>query len=162
MPYIISLWLWHPKTRILIVKYDFKSAFGPAYFIFSATSAECLTTCNRIGFTSLWITFGGSPCPALWRWELETICDFANDLIQKPLWHPNDYDYASKALLQSPHRLPNELPYHPAQPLNIDIPLNDLGLVNVYTNDVPLICLAINDNAVCCSTLIPFMLHLFG
>jgi len=83
--YIVDLRAKHPNRKILVGKYDLKSAYRWAH-LSGPSAAECLTIFEGRLYASLCFTFGGTPFPNLWSAHSEIITDLANDLIQCEEW----------------------------------------------------------------------------
>jgi hypothetical protein len=96
---------------------------------------------------ALRLTFGGSPCPSLWGIISETINDLCNALITNVHWdHTNLYDPISDQLSEICN-LPDDIPFHPARDLSVSLPINDVGLTDVYIDDINGIAPDIGTNA---------------
>jgi hypothetical protein len=90
--YIISLRQRHPTSHILISKFDLDSAYHRCH-LSGDTAHESLTIHNDTLFMALRLTFGGSPCPAMWGTIAETITDTCNTLLHCKAWNHLDlYD----------------------------------------------------------------------
>jgi hypothetical protein len=100
-----------------------------------STATESLTIFDDLLLLALRMTFGGSPCPALWGVISETTADLSNAIIQNRFWNfQNVYDDLSNKL-DSPLILPDTIPFHPAKELSVSLPENDLGKVDIYIDD---------------------------
>ena len=53
----------HPTTKILIEKYDLTNAYRRTHLA-TTTALESLMMLTSIIFLTLWMAFGGAPCPA--------------------------------------------------------------------------------------------------
>lgn len=85
------------------------------------------------------ITFGGWPCPSLWGIISDTIADLSNTLIQNTHWnHRTLFDQLSNTL-DKPLALPESIPFHQAKHLSVNIPINDIGKVNIYSSAIPFV-----------------------
>jgi hypothetical protein len=73
----------YPNQRILASKIDYKSAYRQGILNF-ATALQTATQLpdNDLAIITLWLTFGGAPCPFKWGIMSETICDLANELLK--------------------------------------------------------------------------------
>ena len=84
----------YPAARILLSKFDFKSAYRRVYFRAKSALQSCITTKGLhsidLALISLRTTFGGSPCPSIFSEISETVTDVTNAIIR---W--SDYDPAS-------------------------------------------------------------------
>jgi len=90
--YIISLRQRHLTSHILISKFDLDSAYRRCH-LSGDTAHESLTIHNDTLFMALRLTFGGSPCPAMWGTIAETITDTCNTLLHCKAWNHLDlYD----------------------------------------------------------------------
>lgn len=72
--YIAHLRHRHTSTKIYINKFDLYSAYRHCQFS-GQTASECLTIYNKLLLMALRMTFGGSPCPALWGFISDTLAD---------------------------------------------------------------------------------------
>ena len=159
--YIVSLRARHPSTRILIGKFDIKSAYRRAH-LDAATAMESLTTFDGLLFASLRYTFGGSAFPALWSCYSEILCDLSNDLIRCPAWDHTTLTAPIQHLLPAPLRFESPEPFAPAMEMAVDIPFNDEGLAECYLDDIPPVCVDIGQNAERCAAALPLALHILG
>ncbi len=95
---------------------------------------------------ALRMTLGGTLCPSLWGYIAETLADEYNTLLQN--WdHISLLDPMPKEV-DSPQSLPDSLPFHPALPLSVEVPTNDIGKVDIFLDNSIGITLEINDNAI--------------
>ena len=108
------------------------------------------------------MTFGGAPCPALWSCLSEPICDVANDLIQCELWDHKILHSSNQYLITSPERLSNQIPFKAAQELDVDLPINDKGIVDILIDDNIPVCPDFGDNAARAAASVPLALHVIG
>ena len=106
--YIVDTRRRLPTVRILIGKYDIKSAYRRAH-LSAETAVESLMIFENILYLALRMTFGGSPCPSQWSCISETMCDLANDLIQCDKWKHRELFSINQARIPSPRRLPDEI-----------------------------------------------------
>jgi len=120
---------------------------------------ESLIVFNNTLLMALRMIFGGSPCPAMWGYISETLADLCNSIIQNVncdhtcLFDPLSLD------IDSPLSLPDDLEFHPAIPLTIKVPENDLGKVDIYLDDSIGIAPEIDDNATRVNQTIPLIIH---
>jgi hypothetical protein len=144
--YIVDLCHRHPSTRIYLCKFDVDAAYRRCH-LSSQTASECLTVYKNTLIMALRLTFGGSPCPSLWGIISETINDLCNALITNVHWdHTNLYDPISDQLSEICN-LPDDIPFHPARDLSVSLPINDVGLTDVYIDDINGIAPDIGTNA---------------
>jgi hypothetical protein len=156
--YILSLRQRHPKTKIFINKFDYDAAYRHCHL--SAQSAqESLTIHNNHLYMALRLTFGGSPCPNLWNCISETGTDLANMLIQNPYWDHRTLHDPLSSTIDTPETLPQEIPFAQTRELAVDIPINDIGKVDIYIFDTIGISLDKNDNVQRVSAAIPLAIH---
>jgi hypothetical protein len=80
---IVSLRLRLPKVKILGGKSDIKAAYRRVT-LHGDTAEKCTIMYKDFGFTSLRLTFGGSPCPNEFCIASELCTDLANDLLHCP------------------------------------------------------------------------------
>ena len=142
---IVSIRKRHPNVRILMGKYNIKAAYCRAH-LSSATAAESLTVFNKKLLMALQMTLGGCPFPSRFGCISKTICDIANDLIQCKKWNHCEIFSPNQHLVKLAYHLANAVPFKQARELAVDLPVNDLGSVNVYIDNMPPICPDIGDN----------------
>jgi hypothetical protein len=112
----------------------------------SDTAKESLIIYDNILLMALRMTLGGTLCPSLWGYIAETLADEYNTLLQN--WdHISLLDPMPKEV-DSPQSLPDSLPFHPALPLSVEVPTNDIGKVDIFLDNSIGITLEINDNAI--------------
>jgi hypothetical protein len=144
--YIASLCLNNPNTKIFLSKFDFDAAYHRCH-LSASTAYESMTIHNNRLILSLRLTFGGTPCPNLWNCLAEPITDIANRLILTPEWdHNTFYDPMSDSIAPPAAFLDESMPFGRAQPLIIDIPMNNIGKIDLYIDDNVTTSLGINDN----------------
>jgi hypothetical protein len=135
-----------PATRIYLCKVDLDAAYRRCN-LSSSTSFESITLFKGLLLVALRLTFGRSPCPALWGIISESITDVANTLLQNPFWdHTSIFDPASD-MLDPPLPLPDSEPFHQARDMAVTLPPNDLGYVDIFIDDNIGFVLDSNDNA---------------
>ena len=156
--YIISVRERHPRTKIFISKFDLDSAYRRCH-LSGESAAECLTIYKDTLLMALRMTFGGSPCPSMWGITSETITDVCNTLIHCKSWDYNTlYDNLSDSI-PPPVSLPDNVPFAQTRELSINIPVNDLGKVDVFIDDYIAITPDIEDNTTRVIRAIPFAIH---
>jgi hypothetical protein len=156
--YICSLQLRHPKTKIFICKVDLDSAYRRCH-LSAATAQESLTIYDDLLLMALRMTFGGAPCPALWGIISETITDVCNSLISNTTWNHEEFHDTMSDSLHPPLSLPESIKFEPALPIAVEIPINDLGKVDIYIDDTIGITPDFNDNTSRVSKAIPLAIH---
>ena len=62
--YIAAARLQFPQVRILVGKFDWRTAYRRAHLA-GHSAAECITVLGDIALVALRLTFGGTPCPSL-------------------------------------------------------------------------------------------------
>ena len=142
-------------------KYDIKAAYRRAH-LSAATAAKSLTVFDNKLLMALRMTFGGCPCPSQFGCISETICDLANDLIQCKKWNHCEIFSPNQHLVKPAYCLADTIPFKQARELAVDLPVNDLGSVDVYIDDMPPICPDIGDNAERCAAAVPLAVHLIS
>ncbi len=159
--FIISLWKCHPSTKIFISKFDLDSAYCHCH-LSGKTTHECLSIHNGILLMALRMAFGGSPCPSLWGYISDTICDVCNIIISNNHWV---FKHAFDPLiftLDPPKSLPDSVPFHQARNLSVEIPINDMGKLGIYIDEMIAIAPDINENVLRGSYAIPLAIHTLG
>jgi hypothetical protein len=93
------------------------------------------------------MTFGGAPCPALWGVISDIMADACNSLIHNPHWdHVSIFDPLSD-IVDTPSSLPSSMAFASAQELAVNVPINDIGKVDMYIDDNIGVALEFGDNA---------------
>jgi len=118
--YIVDLRAKHPEKRILVGKYDLKSAYRRAH-LSGPSVAECLTIFENRLYASLRFTFGGTPFPNLWSSHSEIITDLANDLIQCDQWDHTVLRSPIQDQLPPPLRSDSNEPFAKARKLAVQL-----------------------------------------
>jgi hypothetical protein len=101
------------------------------------------------------MTFGGTPSPSMWGYISDTLADIGNMIIQNANCDPLTLYNKISDSLEPPKPLDDMNAFHPAKDLAIDIPVNDIGKVNIYINDSIGIALDQNNNLIRVSHAIP-------
>lgn len=97
------------------------------------TTPECLMIHDDTLFMALRLTFGGTPCPALWGLISDTIIDTCNTLIQNDHWDHNRLSNPISNLIDEPLNLPESIPF--GQVLMMDMLLNNRGFTDIYIDN---------------------------
>jgi hypothetical protein len=85
----------------------------------------------------LWLSFGGKPCPFEWGViSAETICDLANAILHRDDWVPEELFAPNQHLVPERELLDDNTPFAKGAELIVDIPVNPLGIHNVYIDDI--------------------------
>ena len=132
--YILDLRKRHPTTKIFLCKFDIDAAYRRCT-LSSSTAFESLTMFEDYLLIALRMTFGGSPNPALWGVSSETTTDICNALLGNQYWdHTAVFNPISDSL-EDPSSFPENVPFHQARELAVNLPLNDCGKVDIYIDD---------------------------
>ena len=84
---------------------------------------------------ALRMTFGGSPCPAMWGYISDTLIDISNTLIHNKHWnHESLFDPISLQI-NEPKPLPDSIPFAQAKEIYFDLPQNNIGISDIYIDD---------------------------
>jgi hypothetical protein len=143
--YVVSLRSRHPYTKILGGKSDFKSAYR-RITLHGSTAAKCMIMCENFALLCLRLTFGGSPCSNEWCIFAELCTDLANDLLHCTEWDPNTLYSPHQQKLPPPTYLDNSIPFAKAADLDVNIPVDDMGRVDVFIDDGIVIIPDIHNN----------------
>ena len=159
--YIAAARRQFPNIRILIGKFDWRTAYRRAHLA-GSSAAECITILGDIALVALRLTFGGAPCPSLWCTISELCTDLANDILACDDWDPREIHSAHAHLIPPPCFLDDEVPFAPAEPLQVDVPVNIHGKADCYVDDIGSICLDLHDNVERCRQAVPLAIDLLG
>ncbi len=87
--WLIAAWWKYPGQRILATNIDYKSAYpcGILHFLTALWTATQLPNDN-LAIITLWLTFGGEPCPFEWGIISKLICDLAKKMSVSKEWDP--------------------------------------------------------------------------
>lgn len=158
--YVINVRRLLPTTKIFTCKIDLDAAYHCCSMPV-ATSWESMMIYDGLLFVALRLPFGGSPCPK-WSVISETITDLANSILHNPFWdHENTFDPLSKSI-ETPVLLPDDLPYHPAKDLAVQLPENLGGYIDIYIDDILGVVPDLGDNVKRLYIAIPLAIHTFA
>jgi hypothetical protein len=159
--YIVNTRKTLPTTKIFICKVDLDAAYRRCSMA-SSTIYESLTIFDGLLLAALRLTFGGSPCPALWGIISESIADIGNSSLHNPFWdHQSLFDPISDTL-ESPLSLPDDIPFKAAADLSVNIPLNTLGYIDIYIDDNIGVTPDVGDNALRMGRAIPLAIRVLS
>jgi len=156
--YIMNLRRRYPSTRIFLYKFDLDTAYKRCH-VLAATAAESLTIFDGLLLMALRMTFGGTPRPLLWGYISDTVADVTNARIHNAFWdHSSLFDEISDSL-DAPRSMDDDVPFHPAKPLAVNIPTNDVGKVDIYIDDSIVVALDLDNNPCRVSRAIPLAIQ---
>ena len=159
--YIAAARSQFPNVRILIGKVDWRTAYRRAHLA-GSSAAECITILGDIALVALRLTFGGTPCPSLWCTISELCTDLANDILACDDWDPREIQSAYAHMIPPPCFLDDDVPFAPAKPLQVDVPVSIHGKVDCYVDDIGSVCLDLRDNVERCRQAVPLAIDLLG
>ena len=159
--YISALRAKFPTTSIFIQKVDWKSAYRRAHMHWS-TSIQCCSITKEFALIPLRAVFGGTPCPAEWSVISETVTDLANMLLNHPDWDPSTLHSPLQHKIDGPSRLQQDVPFAPAHPMMVPIPLSPVGCTDVYIDDTITVSLDGDDNNKRAEAAVPLAIHIVG
>jgi hypothetical protein len=157
---IVALRHRYPTEPILQSKVDWKSAYRRLHNAI-ATAIAAMVLVGNFLLIALRLTFGGAPNPSRWSDLSEISCDLSNDLVRNPGWDPTrHFSPHSTKLPTSPILEPPDVPFAPAEPLSVPLPIDDAPKSEVYIDDL-FNCYLLRHLARG-SEILPFVLHLLG
>ncbi len=133
------------NIKILGGKSDIKSVYRRVS-LSGDTVVKCAMVCNNLALISLFLTFGGSPCPNEWCIVSEICTDLANDIIHCKDWNPVHLYSPHAQKLPPPLYLSDSIPFTQVAELDVDVPMNDIGHVDDFIDDGIVIVPDINNN----------------
>ncbi|WP_317202142.1 hypothetical protein [Janthinobacterium sp.] len=142
----------HPFVEILIGKLDYKSAFRRLHLRALAALRSVLTTIglmeNPIALASLRVTFGGRPSPTSFSELSEPVTDLANALARCKNWNPKETRPSHSTLLGDPKYEDESTPFGQARKMLVKPGTDDLGLIDVFFDDIISVFPALSDKNV--------------
>ena len=137
---IAALRAIYPAARILLSKFDFKSAYRRVHFRAESALQSCITTKGLGGLdlalVSLRTTFGGSPCPSIFSEISETVTDLTNAIIRCSDYDPASFPSHYSHLLGPAKVEPDDVPLAAALPLMVDPEADEFGTADVFLDDI--------------------------
>jgi hypothetical protein len=109
------------NIKILGGKSDIKSVYRRVS-LSGDTVVKCAMVCNNLALISLFLTFGGSPCPNEWCIVSEICTDLANDIIHCKDWNPVHLYSPHAQKLPPPLYLSDSIPFTQVAELDVDVP----------------------------------------
>jgi len=143
--YIVDLRLRLPDTPILGAKSDFKSAYRRVS-LHGNIAEKCAIMYDGFALPSTRLAFGGSPCPPEFCIYSELSADLANDLLHCPDWDPSSLQSPHAVMLPDPNLMPREIPFALAKRLDVALPEDYAGRVDIFIDDGMVIVPDIQDN----------------
>ncbi|GKZ00037.1 hypothetical protein MPSEU_000957100 [Mayamaea pseudoterrestris] len=157
---------------IYLPKYDWKSAYKNCHFgletlVQAATTTKGITTDSTLALLALRMTFGGSPCPAIFSDLSETVTDAANHLVRDLHWDPAALQSRFVAHINArPVVYPDSsTPFAIARPTTVKelIPVDGLPFFDVFLDDHLGLIVHTSDDAILRGAhAVPLMLDLMG
>jgi len=137
---IAALRAIYPAARILLSKFDFKSAYRRVHFWAESALQSCITTKGLGGLdlalVSLRTTFGGSPCPSIFSEISETVTDLTNAIICCSDYDPASFPSHYSHLLGPAKMEPDNVPLAEARSLMVDPEPDEFGTADVFLDDI--------------------------
>ena len=159
--YIVATRSKYPTTAILIQKTDWKSAYRRAHM--NARSALlCCTRYKNFGIIPLRAVFGGSPCPSEWSILSEMTTDLANSILNADNWDTEILYSELSNRLKPVKYLPTTVPFAAAKTLLVDVPLNAVGMCDVYIDDMITVIADANNNRQRAEKAVPLAIKIVG
>ena len=132
--FILALRFKYPNCRILVNKFDYKSAYRRAH-LNGSTAIQSITQFGKFALIALRQTFGGAPCPYQWGCISEPIADLANALLELEDWNPVNLCSPFENMIPEDKVLDDDIPFTPALPLVVDIPIGNGAKTDIYIDD---------------------------
>ncbi len=126
----------YPGQQILATKIDYKSAYpqGILHFATALQTAMQLSEDN-LAIITLWLTFGGAPCPFEWGIMSDLICNLANRLLKCKEWDPLTLHTLVQADIPTQEYLDNDVPLAMRKELIVNVLVNPCSYVDIYIDD---------------------------
>ena len=159
--YIHSLRAKYPNIAILIGKFDIKAAYRRLH-LWGHSAAASSTVVNNIGYISLRLTFGGSPCPPLWCEVSELATDLANDLLECEDWDYNKVHSIHQKKIPKTSVLKEDIPFGQAKQADVAVPPQKCGKIDSYVDDLITVALNMDQIAIKAANAVPLALEILG
>ena len=156
--YVASMRTHHPRSRILISKYDYSDAYRRIAHSALAAS-QTIAVNGETAFISLRLTFGGSPNPPTWCMFSEIVTDLANELALCQEWDPTALRSPAQPRTPTPVRLPDTVPLEPAKAMTILVPPTHGGKVDGFIDDLINVFLDTPENCARQPHVVPLAMH---
>jgi hypothetical protein len=143
--YLVSTRKTLPSVRLYIGKTDFKGAYRRVT-LNGDIAPRCIIVADEMAFMSTRLTFGGSPGPNEFCVVSELCADLGNDILHSDNWDPK--------AVHSPHTIklplgkPSKQEPHltKGEELDVEIPFDPRGRIEVYIDDGIIVVPDIEDN----------------
>ena len=161
--YIVTCRERFPNKRILLSKFDLKSAYRRCHMNYD-TAIQSITQDPTldIAIMTLRLTFDGSPNPNIFGLVSETICDLANHLISNPKWNHKKYMSPIQDKVPPSESSTEDYPFSQALPMIVKVPHDPKGHAEIYIEDFMVAVVDINDNATRANKSVPLAIHTLG
>ena len=156
--YVASMRTHHPRSRILISKYDYSDAYRRIAHSALAAS-QTIAVNGETAFISLRLTFGGSPNPPTWCMFSEIVTDLANEISLCQEWDPRVLRSPAQPRTPTPVRLPDEVPLGLARTMTILVPPTRGGKVDGFIDDLINVFLDTPENCARQPHVVPLAMH---
>jgi hypothetical protein len=110
------------------------------------TAAPYIITLGDIALISLRLTFSGTPCPNEFCIVSEIIADLANNILHSPDWDPGTTHSPHTISLPLEKESVSSSPFLLGKELDVQVPLDTQGKVEIYIDDGITAILDINDS----------------
>ena len=132
----------HPGVKILSQKVDFKAAYRRMHLCWKVATQTCTHLPEKeLALMALRLTFGGSPGPTEWGTLSESVTDLTNAILEHPDWDPTSLHSSYAHLIPARKDLPDDIPFGEGRELIVDVPVNDIGMSDIYIDDIFTACL---------------------
>ena len=158
---IVALRNAFPTDRILICKFDWGSAYRRINGDGTLTASTITTDCSGEFANILTrLSFGGRPHPAMFSVFSEVACDLCNDITDLEEWHPRICHSPLQEMMGPICRLDDSIPFHPGQPLAVDVETKPKGFHDVYLDDMVQVFIDNDANTQRTPSIVPLVLHM--
>jgi hypothetical protein len=156
--FIVTMRWSYPNKAIFISKYDYSDAYRR--IAHSATAvAQTISTLGPLAYIYLRLMFGGSPNPPTWCNFSEIVMDLANEIGQCKQWDPSTLHNPDQAQTPMPVRLETEIPFAPARPMAVSVPLTIEGRVDGFIDDLINVFLGTPENLARAPHVVPLAMY---
>jgi hypothetical protein len=158
--FVAGLQKRHPRTQILQMKVDWKSAYQRLHNS-AEIAIQSIVAVDIYTLIALRLTFRGAANLSQWSDVSELATDLANDLVRDNGWDPDMHFSPHQHLLKDSVKFEDPaVPIAQVSELAIHLPADDAPKSDCYINDI--FTAFLETDVKRGSRMVPFIMHLLG